>query len=74
MMTDRHRFAALVVVGSGLLAALWLLLFGGPALLNAHSDCSALMAVLVYLGVPVVVAWGGPRLWRYIVSGEADHE
>lgn len=74
MIPDRHRHAALIVAAAALLAGLWLLLFGAPELLNAHCDSGALLALLVYLGVPAVVAWGGPRLWRFIASGEADHE
>ncbi len=74
MIHVRYGCAALIVGGSGLLAGVWLMLFGGPALLNAHSDGGTLLAMLVYLGVPAAMAWGGPRLWRFIVSGEADHE
>ncbi len=71
MTTGLQRFAALIVAGSALIAALWLLLFGGPALLNAHRDGGTLLAMLVYLGVPAIVAWGGPRLWRFIAFGGA---
>ncbi len=72
--TGRYRLAASVVGGTGLLAALWLLLFAGPALFNAHRDGAALLALLVYIGVPALLAWGGPWLWRFIVAGEPDHE
>lgn len=74
MLGDRTRFAALFIGGAGLLAAVWLMLFGGPALLNAHRDGGTMLALIVYLGVPAVMAWGGPRLWRFIASGEIDHE
>lgn len=73
-VTEGYRIAGLIVGGAGVIAAVWLLLFGGPALLNAHSDGGAVLALLVYLGVPAVAAWGGPRLWDFIASGEIDHE
>lgn len=74
MLTGHHRYAASFIAAAALIAGLWLLLFGGPALLNEHRDSSVVLALLVYSGVPAVVAWGGPRLWRFIRPGEFDHE
>lgn len=66
MIRGHHRIASIVVAITASGAALWLLLFAGPWLLNAHQDGAALLALCLYLGIPAVAAWGGTRLWHFL--------
>ncbi len=73
MNRDHQRFAAIITALVVVPAALWLLLFIGPRLLNAHRDDAAVLAVLVYLGVPVGLAWGGARLRSLLDPKDHDN-
>jgi len=72
MMTLRHRTAARILAVAGTSAAAWLLLFVAPELIDAHSDGGLAGAVAMFTGVPAVVAWGGTRLWPFLVPKDDD--
>ncbi len=74
MHTDDHRFVAVVIAIVAVTGAAWLLLFVGPHLLNAHRDDAAMLALLLYLGVPSGLAWGGIRLGRLFDPKDHDNE
>ena len=64
--------AAAVALIEGLPAALWLLLFAGPALLNLHRDDALAAAVLIDAGVPIGIGWGVARLRRSLAPPSHD--
>ncbi|MBC7522398.1 MAG: hypothetical protein H7268_15065 [Sandarakinorhabdus sp.] len=74
MISVGPRFAAACIALLAILAALWLVLFAGPALLNSHRDGATLLAGLVYLGVPTGLAWGARALVRLFDPKDHDDE
>ncbi len=72
MFRRNPRFVAAILAPAALALALWLLLFVGPLLLNAHRDDAVVLALLIYLGVPSGLAVGAVRLWPLI--DPKDHE
>ncbi len=73
MNTQDHRVIATIAAAAAIAACLWLLFFAGPGLINAHRDDAALLAALIYLGVPTGLAWGGVRLWSVFSAKEDDN-
>ena len=72
MSPRAHRLVAAAALIEGGLAALWLLLFAGPALLNLHRDDAAGLAVLIYATVPLGFGWGVARLRRSLAPPTHD--
>lgn len=74
MTSHRHRSAAIVVATASTVAAAWLLLFIAPELIDAHSNRALLAGIGLLIGVPAVVAWGGTRLWPFLVPKDHDDD
>ncbi len=74
MTIRRHRIAAVVVATASATAAAWLLLFIAPELIDSHRDSALLAAIGLLIGVPAVVAWGGTRLWPFLVPKDHDDD
>jgi hypothetical protein len=66
MIPDRHSLLLAAAALAAVTAAAWLLLFVGPMLLNAHRDDAVFVALLIYLGVPAGLAFGGAALARHL--------
>ena len=74
MTIRRHRIAAAVVATASTIAAAWLLLFIAPELIDSHHDSALLAGIGLLIGVPTVVAWGGTRLWPFLVPKDHDDD
>ncbi len=74
MFRRNPRVVTAILAPAALVLALWLLLFIGPQLLNAHRDDANVLALLIYLGVPCGLARGAARLWPFFDPEDPDND